>query len=176
MAPGTEGADHGGRRLGDGGAEEALAFTPAALSLSIDAYLVDAYCRGDSIYMPDAKPGVPEQWRSLRKHELRRSSGVFYEFTEYLPDVKRLGSRKSIEGITDSIFASLVAGLKTTLGRPSKRQKQRVEFTWGGLLGTPTWGGVRIQSGATKEIPLGGGDSAPWGTASFSIQLMGAPR
>lgn len=170
-----------GRSLGDDGLPETQASTLSTMQPSIAAALVGAYCEGEGVYLPGAGPGIPPQWRTLRFHELSRikpGEGVSYRFTEYLPDLARLGpvaDAQAYGGVAGTTFAALVEGLKKSLGKPKKKQKQNVEFEWG-EPGAPSWGGVRLQLGGAKEIKIGGGDSAPWGPSFFSIELMGARR
>ncbi len=153
----------------------------------IGEYLIGAYC-GNRGYMPGAEPErIPEGWRTLRTHKLSRNEfgGVYYRFLEYLPVVARLdpaADPTKFEGATSAVHKQLVAGLTKLLGKPYLKQKQKVEFEWG--LTNPTdrgnadsdWGGVRIQTGAQKELKLEGGSSVPWGTAFFEIHLLGKPR
>ena len=169
-----------GRSLGDGGAAEKLESTVPSMQPSIPAALVGAYLGGEGIYIPGAAPGIPDAWRTLRTHELERGTpggGVHYRFTEYLPDANRLDAApdSSHAGVAASVFASLVDGLKKTLGKPKVKRKEKADFEWG-ERGSPAWGGVYLTTGRSKEIKIGGGDSAPWAVAFFEIQLFGAPR
>jgi hypothetical protein len=175
-----------GRVTGDG-ESEVLRPEHAVMKPYVVEALVDRYLAGDGIYMPGAEPGVPEGWRTLRRHELHRAranAGLHYEFIEYLPDLQRLGVHADAShyvGVAEPTFQKLIKALTGSLGKPKRKQKQKVEFEWGGpnaqpVVGDPTWGGVFVQLGSQKEIKLGGGDSAPWGTAYFTLEVMGVPR
>ena len=168
-----------GRALGDGGPAESHESTPSANTIA--GTLVDGYLSG-GVYAPGAKAGIPPSWRTFRAHEFRRGSaggGLFFGFTEYVPDVKRLKSKArpaDFESRAELVFASLSGGLKTLLGKPASKGKQKVEFHWGGSPAMEGWGGVRVSLGRSSEIKLGGGDSAPWGNVRLEVQLMGAAR
>lgn len=155
------------------------------LDRSIAGVLVDAYL-GQEPYLPDAAPeSIPDDWRTLREHELSRGEfgGVFYKFSEFIPDPERLdyaGDTAALEGVTDARFDELVAGLTKLLGEPCVKQEQEVEFEWG--ITDPSergktssgWGGVRIGRG-TSAIEIED-DSPPWEVAYFTIELLGKPR
>lgn len=175
-----------GRATGSG-EPELLRPEHAVMKPYIIEALVAAYLSGDGIYMPGAKPGVPEAWRTLRRHELHRATpdaGLHYEFTEYLPDLKGLevdDDASQYLGVAEPTFQRLIKKLTDSLGKPKRKQKQSVEFEWGGsgarpVAGDPTWGGLLVKFGSQKKIALGGGDSAPWGVAYFIIDVMGVPR
>lgn len=170
-----------GRRLGDGGAPETLAPQPNGNDIAHS--LVNAYLAGTGVYVEGAAPGLPPDLSALRSHQFNRSEKAFvYQCEEKLPTLARFAGFGPIAdaapygGILTPIFTWLGDALKSSLGKPKTKRKQRVEFEWGGHPSEPSWGGVYVTLSQGREIAVGGGDSAPWSPVTLEVQVMGAPR